>query len=79
MQRTRRLSDEEIDRLGYEALLEKLGPVGATRYIGLWLERSEDDYAKVRGKIFENMTAEEIYDESVRLESERERRQDSRG
>lgn len=73
MQRTRRLSDEEIDRLGYEALVEKLGPVGATRYIGLWLERSRYDYMKVQDKIFEGITVEEIYEEAVRLESERKR------
>lgn len=71
---TQKLSDAEINRLGYEALFEKLGPVGATRFIGLWLERSRDDYAKVREQIFEGMTLEEIYEEAVRLESEREKR-----
>lgn len=71
MHKTRRLSDEEIDRLGYEALVEKLGVAGATRYIGLWLERSRDDYMKIKDKIFEGMTVEEIYEEAVRLESER--------
>jgi len=71
MHKTRRLSDEEIDRLGYEALVEKLGVVGATRYIGLWLERSRDDYSKIRDKIFEGMTVEDIYAEAVRLESEK--------
>lgn len=70
MRRTRRLSDKEIDRLGYEALVEKLGPVGATRYIGLWLERSSDDYAKIKEQIFKHMTVEEIYNEATRLESE---------
>lgn len=70
MQKTDRLSDEEIDRLGYEALKEKLGPVGAARYIGLWLERSDDDYAKIKAKIFEGMTVDEIYEEAVRLETE---------
>lgn len=71
---TRKLTDAEIDRLGYEALFEKLGPVGATRFIGLWLERSREDYAKVRDEIFEGMTLEEVYEEAARLESERGKR-----
>lgn len=68
------LTDEEIQRLGYEALLEKLGPVGATRFIGLQLERSRDDYMKAQDKIFEGMTVEAIYEEAVRLESERKKK-----
>lgn len=71
MRKTRRLTDEEIDRLGYEALRDKLGVVGATRYIGLWLERSGDDYMKIKDKIFDGMTVEEIYAEAVRLGSDR--------
>ncbi len=68
---TRRLTDEEIDRLGYEALKEKLGVLGATRFIGLQLERARDDYSKIKDKIFEGMTVEEIYAEAARLDSER--------
>ncbi len=68
---TRRLTDEEIDRLGYQALKEKLGVIGATRFIGLQLERSGEDYTKIRDKIFEGMTVDEIYAEAVRLEAER--------
>ncbi|CAN5791194.1 hypothetical protein BH23ACT11_BH23ACT11_16400 [soil metagenome] len=69
---TRKLTDAEIDRLGYEALFEKLGPVGATRFIGLWLERSRDDYSKVQDSIFEGMTLDELYEEAARLEAESE-------
>ncbi len=68
---TRRLTDEEVDRLGYEALKEKLGILGATRFIGLQLERSRDNYAEIRDEIFEGMTVEEIYEEAARLEFER--------
>lgn len=68
---TRKLSDEEIDRLGYEALKEKLGVLGAARFIGLQLERSRDDYMSMKDEIFEGMTVEEVYAEAVRLESER--------
>jgi hypothetical protein len=70
---TRNLTDAEIDRLGYEALYEKLGPVGATRFIGLWLQRSGENYADSREQIFEGMTVEDIYSEAVRLEAQREK------
>jgi hypothetical protein len=70
-QQTRRLTDEEIAHLGYQALKEKLGVVGATRFIGLHLERSGDDYMNIKDKIFEGMTVEEIYAEAARLEAER--------
>jgi hypothetical protein len=73
-QQTRRLTDEEIDHLGYQALKERLGVVGATRFIGLQLERSRDDYMKIKDSIFEGMTVEEIYAEAVRLEAERKGR-----
>jgi hypothetical protein len=75
---TRNLTDAEIDRLGYEALVEKLGPVGATRFIGLWLERSGEDYAKA-DKPIDHMTVQEIYDEAVRLEAEREEGRNATG
>ncbi|MBA2693007.1 MAG: hypothetical protein H0U65_11015 [Rubrobacter sp.] len=72
--KTRDMTDEEIDRLGYEALKEKLGVLGAARFIGLQLERSRDDYMKMKGGIFEDMTVEEIYAEAARLESKRRTR-----
>ena len=70
---TRKLTDAEIDLFGYEALFEKLGPVNATRFIGLWLELSREDYAKVRAGLFEDITVQYVYEEAVRLEAERER------
>lgn len=70
---TRNLTDAEIDRLGYEALYEKLGPVGATRFISLWLQRSGENYTDSREQIFEGMTVEDIYSEAVRLEAQREK------
>lgn len=73
MQKTSKLTDEEIDALGYQALKEKLGVVGATRFIGLQLERAGENYSEIREKMFEGMTAQDIYDEPVRLEAEREK------
>ncbi len=74
MQKAQHLTDEEIDRLGYEALKEKLGILGAVRFIGLQTERAGENYADVREHIFEGMTVEEIYSEAVRLEAQREKR-----
>ena len=70
MQRTRRLTDEEIDAVGYQALKEKLGVVGATRFIGLQLERAGEAYTKADNPV-DQMTVQEIYDEAARLEAER--------
>lgn len=77
MQRTHRLTDEEVDALGYQALKEKLGVVGATRFIGLQLERAGENYSNIRDKIFEGMTVQDIYDEAARLETERKEERDA--
>lgn len=74
MQKTQHLTDEEIERLGYQALKERLGVVGAVRFIALQIGRVREDYAEVRDEIFEGMTVQDIYEEAVRLESEREKR-----
>lgn len=67
---TRDLTDEEILKLGNRVLLEKLGPAGYIRFIRLQTP-PEGDYAEIREKMFEGMTVQDIYDEAVRLESER--------
>ena len=69
MQRTHRLTDEEIDAIGYRALKEELGVVGAARFIGLQLERAGEDYTKADNPL-DHMTVQEIRDEAARLEAE---------
>ena len=76
--RTRDLTDEEVLELGYRVLMEKLGPAGFVRFARLH-ESPKGDYAEIRDKIFDGMTVEEIYEEAIRLESEREGKQDSKG
>ncbi len=66
----RDMTDEEILRLGYQALMEKLGPAGFIRFIQRH-EPPEGDYLTA-DKPIDHMTVEEIYAEAVRLESERE-------
>lgn len=68
----RYLTDEKINHLGYQALKEKLGVIGATRFIGLQTQHAGENYADIRDEILKDMTLEEIWDEAVRLEAERE-------
>lgn len=77
MMQTHNLTDAEVDKLGYEALLERLGPVGAARFIRIQNERSGDDYLTA-DKPIDHMTVEQIYEEAARLESEREREQNAK-
>ena len=72
MQKTRHMTNEEIDHLGYQALKERLGIIGAARFIGLQAGRAGEDYAAIKDKIFEGMTVRDIYEEAVRLEAGRE-------
>jgi hypothetical protein len=47
--------------------------LGTPDFIGLQPERFWGNYARIRDKIFEGMTVEQIHAEAVRLESEREK------
>ncbi|MBA2512353.1 MAG: hypothetical protein M3479_11725 [Actinomycetota bacterium] len=69
---TRNLTDEEVLQLGYQALVDGLGPVGFLRFVRLY-EPPTGDYAEIREKMFEGMTVQDIYEEAVRLEAEREK------
>jgi hypothetical protein len=69
---TQELADEEILRLGYQALMEKLGPVGYIRFIRLQ-RPPEGDYTAM-DKPIDHMTVQEIYAEAARLEAERKGR-----
>jgi hypothetical protein len=76
---TQHLTDEEILKLGFQALMERLGPVGYLRFNRLQLERPRDNYAEIRDKIFEGMSVEEIYAEAARLEAERKKKGGAEG
>lgn len=73
-QKMRFLTDEEINHLGYQALKEKLGVIGATRFIGLQTQRAGEDYAEIRDEILKDITLEEIW-----AEAEREKERDGEG
>lgn len=65
----RDMTDEEILRLGYQVLVEKLGPVGFIRFVRQH-KPPTGDYLTA-DKPIDHMTVEEIYAEAVRLEAER--------
>lgn len=53
------LTDSEIRKLGWEALVKNMGLANATRFI-LQYEKGEGDYTKERQKIFKKKTVKEI-------------------
>ncbi len=69
MQEARNMTDEEILRRGYQVLLEKLGPVGFIRFV--WQHKPPEGDYLTADKPIDHMTVDEIYEEAVRLESER--------
>ena len=75
MMQTRNLKDQELLELGYQALVEKLGPAGFVRFVSLH-EPPAGDYTKA-DKPIDHMTVQEIYDEAVRLEAERKDERDA--
>jgi hypothetical protein len=66
---TRELTDSEVLKLGYQALMEKLGPVGFIRFVRLQTP-PKGDYTAT-DKPIDRMTVEEIYAGAARLEAER--------
>jgi len=53
------LTPAEVRRAGWEALIEKLGPASALRFI-LDYDRGEGNYTKLRKKIFKGKTIKHI-------------------
>jgi hypothetical protein len=53
------LTPAEVRKAGWEALREKLGPVGALRFM-LDHERGEGNYTELRREIFRGKTVKDI-------------------
>jgi hypothetical protein len=53
------LTPAEVRKAGWEALREKLGPVGALRFM-LDYERGEGNYTELRREIFRGKTVKDI-------------------
>lgn len=54
-----RLTDAEIRALGWEALLEKLGPAGALRF-AIQTERGHGDYSEMRHAALGALSVDEL-------------------
>ena len=52
----------QIRKLGYEALVEKLGPVGMVRFIQQF-EMGRGDYTKERDRWIGNVTVKDLIEE----------------
>ena len=73
---TRRLTDAEIRARGWEALVEKLGPSGALRFV-MQTERDRGNRAKRRHRMLGALSVDELLSR-VRRRATPPRRRDSR-
>ncbi len=56
---TAKMTDAEIRRAGWEALIEKLGPAGALRF-AVQTERGSGDYAMLRDQLLGSASVDEL-------------------
>ncbi len=61
------LTDEEIQRIGFKALIDALGPAGAIRFIQRY-RPGRGDYTAERQTWLKDVTLEELIRESRQLE-----------
>jgi hypothetical protein len=57
--RSERLTNAEIRAIGWDALIEKLGPAGALRF-ALQTERGQGDYAARRHRVLGALSVDEL-------------------
>jgi len=57
--KSEKLTDTDIRALGWQALVEKLGPSGALRF-ALQTERGYGDYAKLRHTMLGSLSVDEL-------------------
>ena len=69
----RSLTDEEIQRQGFEALVDKLGVAGTFRFIGMYY-RGSGDYTKERHKWLDGITVDELADRIEKRQAENARK-----
>ncbi|MCX7922414.1 MAG: hypothetical protein N3B21_10460 [Clostridia bacterium] len=59
-----KLSDKEIIEKGYRALIRELGYCGFLRYIRNFEEGHGEDYLKVQGEVYKDMSLDEIFEKA---------------
>ncbi len=62
MAKSRALHKRDLFQLGWKALVAELGVANATRFI-MELRESEQDYTKLRKKLFAQKSVDELYEE----------------
>jgi hypothetical protein len=67
MARARGLRKRDLRELGWKALVAELGVTNATRFV-MELSEGEQDYAKLRGKLFANRSLDDLYAEIQRVQ-----------
>lgn len=68
---TRKMTTEEIRNQGLEALVERLGPVGAIEFLHLYAKGS-GNYTKERHQWLPNENTEKVVNELIERQKERE-------
>jgi hypothetical protein len=70
MAKSRALHKRDLRQLGWKALVAELGIANATRFI-MDLSEGEEDYTKLRKKLFAQKTVDELYTEIQGIEAQR--------
>jgi hypothetical protein len=73
MARSRALHKRDLRQLGWKALVAELGVADATRFI-MDLSEGEEDYTKLRRKLFAQKTIDDLYTEIKATESQHKSR-----
>ena len=73
MAKSRAVHKHDLRQLGWKAMVAELGVANATRFI-MDLSASEEDYTKLRKKVFAQQTLEELYAEIKALEAQQKSR-----
>jgi hypothetical protein len=69
MAKSRAMHKRDLRQLGWKALVAELGVANATRFI-MDLSVSEEDYTKLRKKVFAQKTLDELYTEIKAIEAQ---------
>jgi hypothetical protein len=73
MARSRALHKRDLRQLGWKALVAELGVADATRFI-MDLSEGEEDYTKLRRKLFAQKTIDDLHTEIKATESQHKSR-----
>jgi hypothetical protein len=73
MAKHRALHKRDLRQLGWKALVAELGVANATRFI-TDMSEGEEDYTKLRKKLFAQKTIDDLYTEIKALEAQHKSR-----